>query len=97
MSKKITEVRKSVTDGRTDGPTDGPTDRRTDTASYRDARTHLKMPPAPQPPAQMMPMHVIPTQEGGKSLHLQARSNGKIIRSTTYKCGDEASFLKKRR
>ena len=55
------------------------------------------MPPAPQPPAQMMPMHVIPTQEGGKSLHLQAQSNGKIIRSTTYKCGDEASFLKKRR
>ena len=27
----------------TNGPTDGPTDRRTDKASYRDARTHLKM------------------------------------------------------
>ena len=31
------------TDGRTDGQTDGPTDQRTDKASYRDARTHLKI------------------------------------------------------
>ena len=35
-------------DGPTDGPTDrrtnGPTDQRTDIPSYRDARTHLKMP-----------------------------------------------------
>ena len=33
------------TDGQTDGPTEQqqPTDGRTDTASYRDARTHLKM------------------------------------------------------
>ena len=52
--------------------------------------------PVPQPPAQIMPMHVIPTLEGGKSLHLKARSNEKIIRSTTYKCGDETSFLKKK-
>ncbi len=32
------------TDGRTDGPTDGQMDGRTDTPSYRDARTHLKIP-----------------------------------------------------
>ena len=32
------------TDGPTDRRTDGPTDGRTDTPSYRDARTHLKMP-----------------------------------------------------
>ena len=33
---------KSVMDRRTNGPTDGRTDGWTDTASYRDARTHLK-------------------------------------------------------
>ena len=33
----------SVTDQPTDGRTDGRTDQRTDKASYRDARTHLKM------------------------------------------------------
>ena len=33
----------SVTNGPTDGRTNGPTDQRTDKASYRDARTHLKM------------------------------------------------------
>ena len=34
---------KSVSDQRTDQWTDGPTDQQTDTASYRDARMHLKM------------------------------------------------------
>ena len=33
---------KSITDGRSDGRNEGQTERWTDTASYRDARTHLK-------------------------------------------------------
>ena len=40
----ICRFRTGVTDLRTDGPTDGRTDGRTDRPSYRDARTHLKIP-----------------------------------------------------